>query len=103
MSLRSKLVSLKLRNLGCIGPEPLEVALDNIVCLVGRNNTGKSTVIRAYELAQGCKPLEEHDRCQWIPEGDFTEIEMVVHIPDGIPSVAEKWKKTSEEGLRLLR
>jgi putative ATP-dependent endonuclease of OLD family len=51
--MHSKLVSLQLRNLGCIGPEGLKVALDKIVCLVGRNNAGKSTVIRAYELAVG--------------------------------------------------
>ena len=48
---RSYLVKLKVCNLGCIGPEGLEVSLDEIVCLVGANNTGKSTVLRAYEAA----------------------------------------------------
>lgn len=90
---RSKLVTLRIRNLGCIGPEGLEIALDDIVCLVGRNNTGKSTVLRAYELAQGGKPLTKHDPCQWMPAGDFPEVELIVHIPDGILNVDEKWKK----------
>ena len=99
---RSKLVALKIRNLGCIGPEGLEIALDDIVCLVGRNNTGKSTVLRAYELAQSCEPLKEIDPCQWTPDGDFPEVELVVHIPDGMLNVDEKWKKTSD-GLKLVR
>jgi ABC-type polar amino acid transport system ATPase subunit len=99
---RSKLVTLRIRNLGCIGPEGLEIALDDIVCLVGRNNTGKSTVLRAYELAQGSKPLSKNDLCQWTPAGDFPEVELVVHIPDGILNVDEKWKKASD-GLKLVR
>ena len=49
MSDRSKLLSITIRNLGCIGPQGLTVQLDNIVCLVGRNNAGKSTVLRAYD------------------------------------------------------
>src|SRR5260370_33871582 len=99
---RSKLVTLRIRNLVCIGPEGLEIALDNIVCLVGRNNTGKSTVLRAYELAQSSKPLTRHDPCQWTPVGDFPEVELIVNIPDGTPNVDEKWKKASG-GLKLVR
>ncbi len=99
---RSRLVSLKVRNVGCIGPDGLEVALDDIVCLVGRNNTGKSTILRAYELAQGSRPLTEQDPCQWTPADDCPEVEIVVHIPDGIPNVASDWKQKEGE-LRLVR
>lgn len=99
---RSKLISMKLRNLGCIGPDGLEVALDKIVCLVGRNNTGKSTVLRAYELAVGNMTLTEHDRCQWTPEGDFPEVELLVHIPEGTPNVGDQWKE-SKDGLKLVK
>ncbi len=102
MPARSKLISLKLRNLGCIGPDGLEVSLDDIVCLVGKNNCGKSTVLRAYELAQGSQTLTAQDRCQWTPEGEFPEIELVVHVPDGIPNVDAKWKE-DKDGLRLVK
>jgi len=50
---RSRLTRMTVRNIGCIGSEGLVVELDNIVCLVGKNNAGKSTVLRAYELAKG--------------------------------------------------
>ena len=46
MAEHSKLVKMKTVNLGCIGPEGLVIALDDIICLVGANNAGKSTVLR---------------------------------------------------------
>jgi putative ATP-dependent endonuclease of the OLD family len=99
---RSKLLSITIRNLGCIGPQGLTVQLDNIVCLVGKNNAGKSTVLRAYELAQSSKSLTEHDKCQWAPEGDHPEVELSVHIPEGVENVDEKWK-TIDKDLRIVR
>jgi putative ATP-dependent endonuclease of the OLD family len=102
MSDRSKLLTIKVRNLGCIGPQGVTVQLDDIVCLVGRNNTGKSTILRAYELAQSSKVLGEQDRCQWTPEGDCPEVELSVHIPEGVENVDEKWK-IIEGGLRIVR
>jgi len=50
---RSKLVRISVRNIGCIGNDGVEIELDNVVCLVGKNNAGKSTILRAYELAKG--------------------------------------------------
>lgn len=101
---RSKLVSLKIRNFGCIGSEPVEIALDNIVCLVGKNNCGKTTILRAYECAQGSESLSEDDIFKNRPEGDLTEVELVVHIPDGIYNVDAKWKYDDDRyGMQLVR
>lgn len=102
MSDRSRLLSIAIRNLGCIGPQGLTVQLDDIVCLVGKNNVGKSTVLRAYELAQGSKSLSEQDRCQWALEGEFPEVELSVHIPEGVENVDEKWKVVQGD-LRIVR
>jgi putative ATP-dependent endonuclease of the OLD family len=98
---RSRLVTLKVRNLGCIGPAGLEVSMDDIVCLVGRNNTGKSTILRAYELAQGNKEIMENEWCQWCPPGQGPEVELSVHVPDGIMNVDDKWKMKSGD-LKLV-
>ena len=92
---------MRIRNLGCIGPEGLEVALDNIVCLVGANNSGKSTVLRAYECAVGSKKLA----CEEIHgDGDkvVASVELWVHIPRGVANVDEKWK-TAEGNLLVVR
>jgi energy-coupling factor transporter ATP-binding protein EcfA2 len=90
-----------IKNLGCIGSDGLEVALDNIVCIVGRNNAGKSTVLRAYELAQGSKSIETDDCCRF-EQGLWPEIELDVHIPEGIGNIAEKWK-FDYKGYRIVR
>lgn len=48
--INSKIRKLIITNFGCIGSTPVEIDLDDIVVLVGKNNTGKSTVLRAYNL-----------------------------------------------------
>lgn len=89
--MRSKLLEISIKNLGCIGNDGLTVALDNILCLVGNNNTGKSTVLRAYELAVGTESYSILRDKPKFTEGE-TEIELSVHIPIGVGNIAEKWK-----------
>lgn len=46
----SRLKKIVIQNYRCIGSTPVEIDLDDIVVLVGPNNAGKSTILRAYEL-----------------------------------------------------
>jgi ABC-type branched-subunit amino acid transport system ATPase component len=46
---RPRLVKLIIKNFRCIGPTPVTIDLDDIVVLVGPNNVGKSSVLKAYE------------------------------------------------------
>src|SRR5271155_745299 len=98
---RSRLVRMHIVNLSCIGPEGLDIAMDNIVCLVGANNTGKSTVLRAYEAAVEMKPLlpeEFNIRAAQAP----VSVELWIHIPDGAENIDNRWKE-AREGLLLVR
>lgn len=91
--MRSKLLNITIRNLGCIGNEGLTVSLDNMLCLVGDNNSGKSTILRAYELAIGTQAyVHDKDYCKR-SKGENTSIEIEVHIPEGTANIAEKWKE----------
>src|SRR3970040_1995175 len=100
---RSKLVQMKIRNIGCIGEEGLEIELDNIVCLVGKNNSGKSTVLRAYELAKGSVQfVSSRDRYQHAKDEQPSEVFLEVHIPEGIGNVDAKWK-TEKDGLLIVK
>lgn len=100
---RSKLVRMTLRNIGCIGDESLIIELDNIVCLVGKNNSGKSTILRAYELARGSMAFERsRDRHQHATDEQPSEVELEVHIPDGIGNVDARWKD-QQGGLLIVR
>ena len=51
MAERSHLVRMHVKNIGCIGNIGLTIELNEIVRLVGANNAGKTTVLRAYEQA----------------------------------------------------
>jgi putative ATP-dependent endonuclease of OLD family len=91
--MRSKLLNITVANLGCIGNEGLTVSLDNILCLVGDNNTGKSTILRAYELAVGTQTYSfDKDYCKR-SKGENTYVEITVHLPEGTGNIAEKWKE----------
>ncbi|WGS50342.1 ATP-dependent endonuclease [Paraburkholderia sp. D15] len=81
----------------------MDISLDNVVCLVGRNNAGKSTILRAYELAKGSIPFEPgRDRHLHANNDQPSEVILDVHIPDGIGNIAPEWK-VNEDGLRIVR
>jgi putative ATP-dependent endonuclease of the OLD family len=47
---RPRLHKLTVKNFRAIGIEPVTLELDDIVVLVGTNNSGKSSILRAYEV-----------------------------------------------------
>lgn len=102
MADRSRLIKMRIQNIGCIGPEGCEIAMDSIICLVGSNNCGKTTILRAYELAVGTENFnQQNDLCKR-SNGLPASVEIWVHIPKGTANVAEKWK-VEENGLFLVR
>lgn len=102
MTQRSRLLSISVKNIGCIGAIPVTVTLDQIVCLVGMNNAGKSTILTAYQLAKGKQTFTVEDRHQHAAEDDPSEIVMEVHIPKGIGNIDEKWK-VGRDGLLVVK
>jgi len=95
--LQSKLIKIEIYNLGCISSEGLVVELDKMLCLVGPNNTGKSTVLRAYELAVGNLSIKESDKCKMSEECELATVILHVHIPKGMANIDEKWKEKEED------
>ena len=77
-----------------------QVELDDIVCLVGANNAGKTTVLRAYELAVQQEKLDIKDfNCN--ANGKPATVELWVHIPKSAGNIDEKWKEETDDGLLL--
>ncbi|MGO0789172.1 AAA family ATPase [Herbaspirillum seropedicae] len=95
---RSKIVRITVRNIGCVGDEGISIELNNVVCLVGKNNAGKSTILRAYELAKGTVSFDpEKDRCQYASKDQPSEVLLEVHIPEGIGNVDPRWKAEKDD------
>jgi len=84
----SKLRKLVVKNFGCVGNIPVEVELDDIVVLVGPNNTGKSTILRAYQtITESASPkltLEDfHERT--IDPANPPIIELFTAVTEDLP------------------
>ncbi|WP_122500668.1 ATP-dependent nuclease [Pseudomonas viridiflava] len=86
-----KITKLLIKNFGCIGPEGIAVDIDKIVVLVGANNSGKSTILRAFEVVTEGQKLSQDDfyNRQIVP-GALPEIELhSIVIDDNKPG--DEW------------
>lgn len=94
---------LLIKNFGCIGEEQLEVDIDNIVVLVGPNNSGKSTILRAYEAVTDCLKLKEDDfHNKQVRVESYPEIQVhSVATDDNKPG--DEWCENREDGTYLVK
>ena len=88
-----KLCELQIINFLCIGHEGVNVKIDDIVVLIGANNVGKSTVLKAYELFQASGVPQELSSFHDEDESNTIEIiglfsEMNSHDKT---QIGEKW------------
>jgi len=108
---RARLHKLKIANFRAIGPRPVEIELDDIVVLVGPNNAGKSSILRAYEVVMEVGKLHELSIEDFpgatLPLADhperfpMIELETVLY-PDG-NSPGQHWIETKLNGDRHVR
>lgn len=56
-----RIEKLIIKNFGCIGEQAVNVDIDKIVVLVGQNNAGKSTILRAFEVVTEGAKLSQDD------------------------------------------
>ena len=109
---RARMHKLTIRNFRAIGQRPVEIELDDIVVLVGANNTGKSSILRAYQLVmesgkEGEMVLDDFPGAT-IPDGGLPpeavptiELETVLYEDSKPP--AEKWIDVKPNGERHVR
>lgn len=97
-----KLVKLTIWNFRSIGLTPVTIDLDDIVVLVGENNSGKSSILRAYELAlcaeeaSGKLDIEDFYRGEVSSEpSKQPRIEIETRI-SGAPPNNEHWRVDGE-------
>ncbi len=105
-SKRPRLVRLIIKNFRCIGSKPVSIDLDDIVVLVGPNNSGKSSVLKAYELimSEGSKlgelTLEDFPGGK-VDSNALPEIELHTIVYDNSPG--PEWMEQTCEGENLVK
>lgn len=103
---RPKLRKMTIRNFRCIGPKPVCIDLDDIVVLVGPNNVGKSSILKAYELVMNhgskkCLLTDSDFPNGSINTADLPQIELHT-IVNGDSTPALRWVEKIE-GQAIVR
>lgn len=103
---RPRLVRLVIKNFRCIGPTPIAIDLDDIVVLVGPNNVGKSSVLKAYEVimsegsAAGQLSIDDFPSGKVDPNA-LPEIELHTVVFDNSPG--SEWIESTDTGEMLVK
>lgn len=103
---RPRLHKLIIQNFRSIGSEKVEIELDDIVVLVGPNNVGKSSILRAYEtvMSHGSKDgkltINDFPNGQVDP-GNLPAIELHTIVFSDAPG--ERWLDPTSDGEWLIR
>lgn len=103
---RPRLHKLIIQNFRSIGTEKVEIELDDIVVLVGPNNVGKSSILRAYEtvMSHGSKDgkLSIHDFPNGQVDADnLPTIELHTIVFNDAPG--DRWISPTNAGEWLIR
>lgn len=103
---KPRLKKLIIKNYRCIGPTPVEIELNDIVVLVGANNAGKSSILKAYELAMSQGSSKADLKLEDFPNNvidpdNSPEIELQTIVYDNSPG--DKWIKQLANGEGLVR
>lgn len=103
---RPRLHKLIIQNFRSIGPEKVEIELDDIVVLVGPNNVGKSSILRAYETVMSHGSKDGKLSINDFPNGQVD--------PDNLPTIelhtivfsdapGDRWISPTADGEWLIR
>ncbi|MFK7691556.1 ATP-dependent nuclease [Paenibacillus sp. HJGM_3] len=103
---RPNLRRMIIKNFRCIGSTPVTIDLDEIVVLVGPNNAGKSSILKAYEVVMnhGSKKaqLSEADFPNGIVDPNMLpEIELHTNV-NGDTSPAVRWVQKDLENEKAI-
>lgn len=101
-----RLIKLIVKNFRCIGKKAVHIDLNNIVVLVGSNNAGKSSLLRAYELVMSEGSKEADIKLDDFPNNlidsdNLPEIELHTIVFDN--RVGAHWLEETSDGEFLVK
>lgn len=100
-----KLYELQIKNFYCIDDKGVNVKIDNIVVLIGPNNVGKTTVLKAYELFRNSGEAQSIESFYQNSENNPIEITGIFGniSDDDVKLIGEKWIFLNEDGERVVK
>ncbi len=100
-----KLIELQVKNFGCIDDKGIRIKIDNIVVLIGPNNVGKTTSLRAYEAFKGAGAALTIDDFYQNDEKNHVEIAGVFSelTDEDIKMIGKKWIYKNEDGENVIK
>lgn len=103
---KPRLTKLVIKNFRCISSIPVNIDLNDIVVLVGANNVGKSSILKAYEVAMSQGSAKANLKLDDFPNNkidtdNLPEIELHTIVYDNSPG--EQWITTLPNGERLVK
>ena len=100
-----KLSELQIRNFYCIDDKGVNVKIDNIVVLIGPNNVGKTTVLKAYELFRNSGEAQDIESFYQNNEKNTIEIVGIFNniSEEDISPIGTKWIYTNEDGEKVIK
>lgn len=103
---RPRLHKLIIQNFRSIGAEKVEIELDDIVVLVGPNNVGKSSILRAYETVMSHGSKDGKLTINDFPNGqvDADNLPMIeLHTIVFNDAPGDRWLDPTSDGEWLIR
>ncbi|MDC1175565.1 AAA family ATPase, partial [Bacteriovoracaceae bacterium] len=102
--MKVRLEKLVISNFRCIGNESVSVDLNDIVVLVGANNTGKSTILRAYEAAVSSSTLSKDDFHNQVIDSDrLPTVELHTLVDEEAAPAIDKWCEVVNDDLYRVK
>lgn len=103
---KPRLTKLVIKNFRCIGSTPVNIDLNDIVVLVGANNVGKSSILKAYEVAMSQGSAKANLKIDDFPNNkidpnNLPEIELHTIVFDNSPG--DQWITNLPNGERLVK
>lgn len=103
---RPRLHKLIIKNFRSIGSVPVEIELDDIVVLVGPNNCGKSSILRAYQTVMSHGSVDGKLTIDDFPNGQvekdhLPEVQLETIVFDKAPG--DRWISETPTGEWLIR
>lgn len=100
-----KLCELQIKNFYCIDENGVNVKIDNIVVLIGPNNVGKTTVLKAYELFRSSGEVQSIESFYQNDESNHIEIAGIFCniSEEDIKQIGEKWIYLNEDNEKVIK